>query len=244
MLVTIAMAVTAASLRQYKALITVVVLSAALAGLPNSASAHPAEKVAATTPEQLAQLFVKAVRSKDPANIKALIHPAVLVCANETTREYFDYILDKDLEDAPSENYKITVTETANNSLPPGLPEGLFQYPVKPTRQFQIDWNPTAYKSVTVIRAVAAQNGKWFLVYPCPNAAGMKAFHDMNVKRREQQEHARSLAGALKPQRRYELLALLKQGRKIDAVKKYQSWAGVDLTTAMQVMDVLETAPQ
>lgn len=72
----------------------------------------------------------------------------------------------------------------------------------------------------------------------------MAAMHQQFVERIEKQKKAAALAAALKDPLRGELQDLLRQEQKIDAVKKYQKATGVDLTTAMLVMDALQKATQ
>lgn len=216
----------------------------ALAGCQKSANARSSGVSVETTPQQFAQTYVDAVQTKKVARVKALIHPQVLACINDSNREYFDYLINQGIENSSNGDYKVTITKLTNNLPPLGVPADMFRYPVPPAYQLQIDWDPASSKSVTVIRTIASEHNKWFLVYACPNDAGMKFFHERIAQGHKQQEHANALAAALKPPLRTELKALLKQGRKIDAIKKYQSAAGVDLTTAVQVMNVLEKSSE
>jgi ribosomal protein L7/L12 len=63
----------------------------------------------------------------------------------------------------------------------------------------------------------------------------------MLAKSRDQKEQAQVLVSQLKDPLKSQLLALLKQGQKIGAIKQYQSSTGADLTTAVQVIDALQT---
>jgi ribosomal protein L7/L12 len=216
----------------------------ALAGCQKSANARPSGASLETTPQQFAQAYVGAVQTKNVARVKALLHPQVLACINDANREYFDYLINQEIENSSNGDYKVTITKLTNNFPPLGVPADMFRYPVSPAYQLQIDWDPASSKSVSVIRTIAPENKKWFLVYACPNAAGIKFFHEQIAAGHKQREHANALAAELKPPLRTELKALLKQGHKIDAIKKYQSAAGVDLTTAVQVMNVLEKSSE
>jgi hypothetical protein len=195
--------------------------------------------------QQFAAKYVAALKSKDPARMKALIHPEVLACKNFA--EYFNVanISGQVFVDPPGPGYKVTFTTLPIDAKPPLLPPDKFKYPIQPSHELQIDWNRNADGSspTALIQSIAEKDGAWYLVYPCPNDEGMKFVHEMIAKGREQKEHALTLASQLQDPLKSELLALLKQGRKIDAIKKYQSTTGVDLTTAVQVIDVLQRAP-
>ena len=192
--------------------------------------------------QQLVQSYVAAVRSHDPARVLALFHPKVLACRNDSTRDYFDYLATQNLHLAPSAKYKTFITSLPASGPAAILPATMFKYPVQATHQLQLDWENSPTSSVTVLRNIVAQDGRWFIVEACPSAEGMKFFHDNMARRQQQQAHVQALAGKVKDPLRSQLKALLKQGRKIDAVHKYQAATGADLTTAVEVMDILESA--
>lgn len=192
--------------------------------------------------QQLVQSYVTAVRAHDPARVLALFHPKVLACRNDSTRDYFDYLASQNLRQVPPAQYKISITPLPASGPAAILPATMFKYPVQPTHQLQLDWNNSPTSSVTVMRNIAAQDGRWFMVEACPSAEGMKTFRDGMARRQQQQAHAQALAAKVKDPLRSQLKALLKQGRKIDAAHKYQAATGADLTTAVQVVDILESA--
>lgn len=218
---------------------TTPLLTLALVGGPAaSASAqngNPAQ-------QQLVQSYVAAVRSHDPARVLALFHPKVLACRNDSTHDYFDYLASQNLRQVPLGKYTSSVSPLPASGPPAILPATMFKYPVQPTYQMQLDWNNSPTRSVTVMRNIAAQDGRWFMVEACPSAEGMKFFRDNLARRQQQQAHVQALAAKVKDPLRSQLRALLKQGRKIDAARKYQAATGADLTTAVQVVDILESA--
>lgn len=170
-----------------------------------------------------------------------LLHPKVRAGMNATNREYFDD-LTNNFEDTPPAGYKVTITPLEGETVLPSLPADSFAYPVQPTHQFDIDWSSGPDHFVSVIRTIAAVNGAWFIVYPCPNEAGMKFVHEQLERGREARARNLSLVSGLQEPLRTELKTLLAQGQKIDAINKYQAATGADLTTAVGVMKLLETA--
>jgi hypothetical protein len=201
--------------------------------LPQAASPSAAQ-------QQLANRYMAAVRTKDRAQLQALLHPKVAACENLSIRDYFDYLAEQSLKDVPQGKYTVAVTPLPAGEPPAILPATIFKYPVRPTHQLQIDSEAALAESVSVIRTIASQEGRWYIVYPCPNAEGIKYFQRNMARQRLQRQRARALAAQLKQPLRTQLQDLLKRGRKIDAIHKYQAATGVDLTTAVQVMDLLE----
>jgi len=213
-------------------------------GTANAALDHGAAADAQSavngTPIKLATAWVAAVQSKDPARLRALMHPRVLACRNSANSAYFDYLLSNELRDIPGSDYNITELMLEGEPLATGLPEKMFSYPVAPTAQFKIDWTDSQYSSITLMRTIAEDGGRWYIVYPCPNAEGMKYFNEQMAQRAAAEAHAKTLAAALKPSLRAELIDLLTHGHKIDAVKKYRAASGTDLTTAVEVINLLQ----
>jgi outer membrane murein-binding lipoprotein Lpp len=196
------------------------------------------------TPVKLARAWVSAVQSKDAARVQKLLHPRLLACRNDSNGAYFDNIVSNEMRDVPSGDYNITALMLQGAPPSTGLPQGLFSYPVSPTAQIKIEWTSSQYSSTTLIRNVAPEGGRWYLIYPCPNAAGMRYFNEEMARERVRRERAKKLAVAIKPDERAELVDLLNHGRKIDAVKKYQAATGADLTTAVEVINRLQAETQ
>jgi hypothetical protein len=222
-----------------KHLLITALIVALLAGCGNSSGA--AGGSAEEARQQLAQSYIAALQAKDPAKIEALLHPAVRACENAATKEYFDFLRSHAFDNVPGAEYKVNVSPIAKDSLLFVPPKEQFPYPVPPIYQFQIDWNrnPDGSDIASVVRAMAPSHGSWFVVYPCPNAAGIKEFRERMAKGWEQKEHAKALAADLKEPLKGQLLDLLKQRKRIDAVKAYREATGADLTTASLVMDAL-----
>jgi hypothetical protein len=191
--------------------------------------------------QQFAQNYIAAIQSRDPNRLKVLLHPQVLACKNFA--EFFEATKETAMEEQPAPGYRVTFSPLTGDSKVPLLPPDKFTYPVQPGYQLRIDWNRSADGSsiASIIQPLAEKDGTWFLVYPCPNDEGMKFTHERFIEGQEQMERARTLVSQLQDPLKTELLVLLKQGQKIEAVKKYQSATGADLSTAVQVINALET---
>ena len=94
------------------------------------------------------------------------------------------------------------------------------------------------------MRLAAEQDGTWFIVGGCPTDQGLAMFRERHEEGAQQQARARDLASKLGELLRSEIRDLLAQNRRVDALKRYQDAANVDLTTATRVIDVLGKPPQ
>jgi hypothetical protein len=185
--------------------------------------------------------WVEALRSKDKAKIERFFHPAMRSCMNPGTKEYFDNSFEGEAESGVSGPYRITKIERMKGLPPPFLPEEKFYYPVPPTYEVDIQFDQI---NLVMTRFLASSGGSWYEVYPCPNEDGMAFFREKLKKGAEQQRKTAHFLAELREPLRGELKDLLKRQEKIDAIKKYQAAASVDLTTAVMVINALEKANQ
>jgi len=201
----------------------------------------------AATPDEAAiqNTFVKpwieALRSRDKARMVSFLHPAVRTCMEDpSTKDYWDYALDFQLRSAaPAGEYHITRLRPMQGPVPTFLPEEDAAYPVRPTYELQIDFEQS---NLLLVQFLAPVNGTWYDLVPCPNEKGMAYFREQVVKGAEQKKRAAQLLADLKDPLRSELNDLLRRQQKIDAIHKYQAAAGVDLTTAVGVIEALQEA--
>jgi hypothetical protein len=181
--------------------------------------------------------WIEAARSGDKARIEQFLHPRVRACINASTKEYFDFGLDNDARGVAAGPYLVTKLAPLKGPPPAFLPEDGFPYPVQPTYEVQIEFEKSNLLSIHLL---APANGSWFEVFPCPNEKGMASMRQHLVEGAEQKKRAAQLLADLKDPLRSELTDLLRREQKMDAVKKYQAAAGVDLTTAVMVINALQ----
>jgi hypothetical protein len=181
--------------------------------------------------------WIKAERAGDKARIEQFLHPLVRACMNASSKEYFDFALDNETRAVAAGPYLVTKLAPLKGPPPAFLPEDGFPYPVQPTYEVQIEFEKSSLLSVHFLAPV---NGTWFEVFPCPNEKGMAFMRQQLIKGDEQKKRAAQLLTDLKDPLRSELTDLLRRGQKIDAIKKYQQAAGVDLTTAVGVINALQ----
>lgn len=128
------------------------------------------------TPEKLARAYIAAVRSHSAARVLALYDPRVLACRTRENEAYFHQLVADEFRYIPRSGYLITIT-SLHGPASTGLAPEIFTFPVRPMKQLRIDTDTTNPDAATIVRAMAADHGRWYLVYPCPTAAGMKALH-------------------------------------------------------------------
>ena len=201
----------------------------------------------AVTPEETAiqntfvKQWVEALRSKDTTQIVSFLHAAVRTCMSDPgTKDFFENTLEHQAHTPPPAGaYHITKLGPMQGPPPAFLPEEGFPYPVRPTYELEIQFDQNN-QVLVFAQFLAPVNGSWYYVIPCPNEKGMAFFRDQAVKGAEQKKRAAELLADLKDPLRSELNDLLRQQQKIDAIHKYQAAAGVDLTTAVGVINALQ----
>jgi hypothetical protein len=191
----------------------------------------------------LVERFIAAISAHDVERLKKLYHPASLACITAENRDVFDFVFVKDLSYAEDlkGGYSVTGFEAIDAATAAANEMGgMFSNPVPPTHQFQIDTSTdSGNRSLTLIRMAAAHDGAWFIVLGCPTAQGLAYFRERRAEGERQRAHAADLAGKLPDPLASEIRSLLAQERRVDAIKRYQSATGVDITIAVQVIDAL-----
>ena len=184
--------------------------------------------------------YVAAVNSREVERWRRLVHPKSLACITDQNRDFFDDMTARALRRTLSGPYRVASVRVLGKSAPPGMPPAMGSYPVPPTHQIQIDVDTGPTSSVTVIRDLALSNGVWLEVLPCPTAEGLAAFRVAKRTADERQARAKALVAQLREPLLSELKGLLKEGRRVDAMRRYSAASGEDLTMARRVVDLLE----
>lgn len=221
----------------------VVLFALALAGGDSVPAAGAADGDAAEIQaghRTFAAEYVAAVNGGDVERLRRLVHPKSLACITDQNRDFFDEILARDLRRKLPGPYRVVSVRVLDKSAPPMAPPRMVAYPVQPTHQIQIDVDTGPASSVTVIRELALSNGAWLAVLPCPTAEGLAAFRVAKRTADERQARAKALVAQLPEPLRSELKGLLKEGRRVEAMKRYSAASGEDLTMANRVVDLLE----
>jgi hypothetical protein len=188
--------------------------------------------------------YVAALVDQNIAALKQLYDPATLACINAGNQDFFDFWFSLELKSGPAlrAGYTLTRFGPVDPNLVAAIEAGgRFPQPLKSTDEFELN-SPLDKKnhSVSVIRTVALRDGSWFLTGACPTAAGLASFREQQTKRAQAEARAKALVGQLREPLLSEVKGLLAKGQKIDAIKRYQTAANVDLPTAVQVINLLD----
>jgi len=200
--------------------------------------ASHAQGVSSNGPETFAKLFVDAINSKSLVQRQALLHPKSRACINTQTQPYYDWIFSRQLKRTiPVGVYRVKVEALSGKPLP--SPDGRSDYPLQPSHQLEIDFDTAPRSSTSIILLIVRDGEGWHEVLPCPRPEAIAEIQSMAKKRAEQDRNVQTLVAGLADPLRSELKALVEQGRRLDAIKKYAEKTGADLATAKAVVDAL-----
>jgi hypothetical protein len=189
--------------------------------------------------------YVTALRSKDAQKVFENFHPAYRACVSPESKSYFDWVT-KLMGDLPSTDYKVADIKPSDPKQTFGatfLPADGFPYPVKPAYVIQVNFEPTnnGTSFYNLMLEVAPDHGSWYWVGPCPNAKGMEFIQQQIREGDRLRADARKRVAELKDPLLSELKQLLHANDKIAAVARYRKETGADMTTAVQVINQLES---
>ena len=196
------------------------------------------------TPSQrtFAQAYLTAVTGPDIERYKRLLHPATRACMTKENGDFFDSILERRVgQVAVSPRLSVEKLAAKFDMFDVMAARGL-AYPVRPTHAFHIEISTKGTNLSEIAAFGVLENGAWYEVLPCPTA---KAISDIRVGmalNKEEEAKARQRVATMKDPLRAELLALLKEGKSLDAALRYKEVMHVDLTMAMRVVDALGKA--
>jgi len=187
-------------------------------------------------PKSFAHAFVRILRTKDPDSMKAITHPKTLFCWRAAQQGLHDMLVRQSRHNFGS-RYKISVTPISKNRKL--LMDNGVTYPVRPSHTLQIDFEGENYSGVTMVMQVVKEWGRWYQVLPCPSPEMIPHLDSIGNVRDLQEEQAKKLFADLKDPLRSEVVALAKQGKRIEAIQKLASATGEELWVARRVVEML-----
>lgn len=200
--------------------------------------ALPVTALPAADPQAQAfvEALVTAINSKDAAKRKALVHPDSLRCATEQ-----DTLLDEQF----ARQARLPVPTDVSWTLTPAHPgqplfADKFDYPVRPTHLLQLDFSTGPNRSTTLLLQLAKHGNDWREVSACPKPETVAAAKVAAQARAQHREKVEQLLKDISPKLKDEVVAMLKDGRKIDAIKAYRAATGEGLATSKSVVDAIE----
>lgn len=193
-------------------------------------------------PEAFARTFIDALHSKQPARRLEIIHSRSRACITPQNRPYYDWMFTRQEKYAVSGHYRATVTPLRQDAPLPG--DSQSAYPVRPTHQMQIDFEPGAYKSASMIVLIAPDGVRWREVLACPSGNVVARARSSAAESAERGQKAQLLVRQMPGPLRAELMDLLKAGRRVDAIRRYAAASGEDIAAARGVIDRMTPAEQ
>jgi len=190
-------------------------------------------------PELLAKSFVEAVNSHVLAQRVAILHPSSKACINAGTEPYFSWIFSRQMKYViPPAAYRVSIQQ-----LPASWADGNLGYPLRPTHQIQIDFDTAPNRSTSVVLAAVRDGERWYEVLPCPGPEAIAGAQRSTAELQRQDEAARKAVAEIAAPLRSEILTLVKNGQRVEAIRKAAKATGNDLAIARLVVDLLTSTP-
>lgn len=203
---------------------------------------RPSPSIALEPEEQVfVAAYIDAINSKSVEKLKKLIHPDSLACMNENNKDYFDEIFKKDMLNTLPIDTKFLFSKDV---LTMYIQSSEFMvFPVTPNYQLQVDYgfsSPSEIKSFTKIIPLLKQGDRIFEVLACPTEKGFAKFREVQAIKDKQVEQKKEKYEHLPVELKSELLAMLKAGQKIEAIKYYREKTGDGLFEARDAIDYFQ----
>jgi hypothetical protein len=211
-------------------------------GAPTLSAQQRAAKEAAErgTPEQqaFARKVVDAMSSKDFAAMKQFVAPSTLKCIGKHD-DFLQDRIDRLLALPISKKYKLTITK-----LPPNIMNAskYSTYPMTATHLMGMEFTKDENHD-TVNLPIGQEDGKWYVVQPCPTEAGMVRFGKLQHMRAKAHEHAKAAVAQLKDPVKSQLLAQIGRHDDMSAWKLCMSSLHYDFPTCRGMVAILAGDP-
>jgi hypothetical protein len=219
---------------QFTAFATILIVSGF--GLPGVAHAEQEDNDRdAADIRLLAKRFANAISHKSVSEQKAILHPSSRACIRSENQSYFDGIFSRRLGYVIPSDYVLKSEVRSPEFFSP--PEAIANYPVLPTRILQIDFYTAPMSHMTILLSIAKKGSSWYEVLPCPSTEDMKRMLAMEAEKKAWDKRVQQLVSSLTDPLRSDIENLVANGRRTEAVRKYQEATGEDLAFATAVVD-------
>lgn len=183
------------------------------------------------------QKLVEAINSKSIERRQGLLHPRSLPCATGKTPSFYSEMATRQARQTVPANYSWKIT-----SVPPDR-DPLFadklDYPIRPTHLLQLEFPTGPTSSTALVLQIVYDAGEWREVTACPKPETIAAAKVAEEARAEQAKKVDALLAKISPELRLAVVKLLKEGRRVEAIKHYANRSGEDLSTAKDVVERL-----
>ena len=181
--------------------------------------------------------FVAAINGGTAAARAALVHPKARGCLSGEPGEYWSEVVARQAKSPVPAEHRWKITPVPAGQAP--VFDDHFDYPITPTHILQLDIKDAPFSLRVMLVQLAKDGERWAEVVPCAKAKTVIAIRAAQAAKAKRAERVKTLVADMKPEQRERLLALIKGGQRIDASKTYAQESGEDLTTAVDVVELL-----
>ena len=208
-------------------------LAAALA--LSAATAAAAQNVASD--QRFATALVAAINARTVEARAALVHPKAHPCLTGDVGEWWrESVLRQGRPPVPANSpWKITPLSSDDARAA----SDRFDWPVTPSHVLQLEVTDAPSKSRTLLFRLVKDGERWVEVVPCAKPETVVAIRAARAEAAERAERAKALAASIAPALRDRVVALYKNGRRIDAYQMYARESGQELAIAREVVELL-----
>lgn len=216
--------------------------SVALACVLALAAAAGAAAQGGDVDRAFAAAVVAAINAPTVEARAALVHPAARPCITGEVGEWWrDSVLRQGRPPLPAD-YRWKVTPLAADEA--RAASDRFEWPLTPTHVLQIDAQDAPTKSRALLIRLARNGERWAEVVPCAKpATGLRALRALR-RRGARGADLDDLATSIPPALRDRVVALYKDGHRIDAYQAYAKESGEEPALAREVVDLLVEGPR
>lgn len=189
------------------------------------------------SPQASARQWVEAVRSDDPQVRRSVIHSATLNCMSEQYRTYFAQLFQWQRRAVETGDFAVTVTP-AGQIAAGSSAVAHSDYPIAPEYNARVDFSGEGRTS-SLDAFFASNEGGLREVLPCPEPGVAVR---MSERKLADSLHASDVAARLDGMPaglRSSVSALLREGKKVDAIRLYALETETDIMTARDVVEGL-----
>jgi ribosomal protein L7/L12 len=187
--------------------------------------------------QEFVSALVTAINAQDLNGRRGLVHSGTRHCAQDAATDDREAALRRRSSTSIPDDYR-----WAAIALPADVPlmfADRVDYPVRPTHVLEIFYQRNPHQISSLVVQIARDGADWREVVPCVKPAALAEMRAARAARDKQMERVEALLAQMRPELRDEILKMVRDGRKVDAIKHYRSAVGEDLSMAKYVVDRL-----
>jgi hypothetical protein len=205
---------------------------------PTSAQAPAPSSKLTTAEREFVAAFIAAANARSIDTMRKLVVPEDLACYDKDTRIYLDNWLRRQVRYEIPPDHQVSFLRFYGELRRSRRSQG-FTAPVQPTAMMILEFTSAGGQKARVGHQVREENGKLYLIAPCPNQEGIEQMRAEKMRRDSKLEKARDLYANLADPLRSQLTSLLKQNDYDHALRLCSRSLKIDGLTARYVLDLV-----